>query len=135
MQEDVEIAVDVQMGKLQGPCQGKLEVRVVGGYEGRGRGARWETAREGGVVVDVKLEEMEQRVGKAGDRAVHVWKGVSQSLVEMGPYPGGGVPFSLPNMSSSGRPVSLQLGKGIYCSSPFASVICPDTVLVSLCIS
>lgn len=46
-----------------------------------------------------------------------------------------GVPFSLPNMSSSGRPVSLQLGKGIYCSSPFASVICPDTVLVSLCIS
>lgn len=34
VQEDVEIAVDVQMGKLQGPCQGKLEVRVVGGYEG-----------------------------------------------------------------------------------------------------
>lgn len=34
MQEDVEIAVDVQMGKLQSPCQGKLEVRVVGGYEG-----------------------------------------------------------------------------------------------------
>jgi hypothetical protein len=43
--------------------------------------------------VDVELEEMEQRVGKAGDRAIYVWKGVSQSLLEMGLYTGGGYLF------------------------------------------
>jgi len=93
VQEDIEIAVDVQMGKLQSPCQGKLEVRVVCRYEGRGRGPRWETARERGVIVDVELEEMEKRVGKAGDRAIYVWRGVSKSLLEMSPSTGGGYPF------------------------------------------
>lgn len=34
------------------------------------------------------------------------------------------VPFSIPNGSSRGRLVSLQTGKGIYWSSPWASVIC-----------
>jgi len=34
------------------------------------------------------------------------------------------ISFSMPNSSSSGRPVSLQVGKGMYVSWPDSSVIC-----------
>lgn len=37
-----------------------------------------------------------------------------------------GVPFSTPKKSSNGRPVSLHVGKGIYCNWPLASVIYPS---------
>lgn len=33
------------------------------------------------------------------------------------------VPFSMPKYSSSGRLVSLHVGNGMYCSSPWESVI------------
>jgi hypothetical protein len=44
---------------------------------------------------------------------------------------GGVVPSSMPYFSSSGRPVSLQVGKGTYCSSFFSFSICSPVSLSS----
>jgi len=41
------------------------------------------------------------------------------------------VPSSMPYCSSSGLPVSLQMGKGIYCSSCFSFSICSPVSLFS----
>lgn len=39
------------------------------------------------------------------------------------------ISFSIPKKSSSGRPVSLHVGKGMYCSCPFESVMCSPVSL------
>lgn len=36
---------------------------------------RGDAAREGGVVVDVEFEEVEERIGEDGDGAVDFWEG------------------------------------------------------------
>ena len=78
MQDDVEIAVDVKVGKLQGTRKGELEVYIVWGRQGGGRWSRWESAGERGVIMDVKFEKVEEGVWEGGDGAVYIWKAVSE---------------------------------------------------------
>jgi hypothetical protein len=40
-----------------------------------GCGTLWDSAGEGGVVVDVEFEEVEERVCYEGDCAVEFWSG------------------------------------------------------------
>ena len=63
------------------------------------------------------LERREREGGREGVDNVR-WKNssVTKSMVQF-------TSFSMPKKSSSGRPVSLQTGKGMYCRWPAASVI------------
>jgi hypothetical protein len=73
--------------------------------------------------VDVEFEEVEEGVGYEVYCAVELWRRLAR--VKKGIGERVGAPFSTPKKSSSGRPVSLQIGNGMYCSCPLASVIYP----------
>ena len=79
--------------------------------------------------MDIKLEQMEKAVRKRWDCAIYVYQrelatttGFQANIEDE--LPNSTIPFSLPNISSNGRPVSLHIGNGMYCSSPLAFVIC-----------
>ena len=74
--------------------------------------------------MEEKFEEVEQRVGDGCDGTVDVCR--KKVVSEGGAMEESGnrvVPFSMPKGSSRGRPVSLQIGKGMYWSWPWESVI------------
>lgn len=81
VEEEVEVRGDVQVGELEGAGQGEDQGDEFFGGRGRGAGVdvRWgpggDAAGEGGVVVDVELEEVEEGVGYEGNRAVEIWGG------------------------------------------------------------
>lgn len=77
VQEDVEPRRDVQVGALQGSRQREDERDVVvalrtGGAGDGGQRVRRDAAGQGGVVMDVEFEEVEEWVGDGGDGAVDV---------------------------------------------------------------
>ena len=74
--------------------------------------------------MDEEFEEVEQRVGDGCDGTVDVCR--EKLVSEGGAMEESGnrdVPFSRPKGSSRGRPVSLQIGNGMYWSWPWESVI------------
>lgn len=78
VQEHVEVRANVHVARLQGAreCEHKRNVLLLLGLladvlEVR-RWAGWQAAGERGVGVDVELEEVEERVGHHGNRAVHL---------------------------------------------------------------
>lgn len=96
-----------------------------------GRGTGGDAAGEGGIVVDVEFEEVEEGVCYEGDCAVEFCVCPYQHLSSLYPWMKlrEDLPSSIPYCNSSGCPVSLQTGKGAYTSSFFSLEMCSPVSL------
>lgn len=81
--------------------------------------------------MDVELEDVEEGVGDKRDCAIEFynWEPVSKVLQKVEDGKQGGIPSSMPYLSSRGFPVSLQVAKGSYINSSFSFIICSPVSL------